>query len=110
MIQNNLLFSITELSNLTGKTRPTIYKYVNAYDNGELDLIPYTFIKLFELMSKPNAKRKDIVEFCHANFSNDDGDSNINEITKLLKDNKNKIDIAKIKNLIEEEIKNGGTN
>ena len=110
MIQNNLLFSITELSNLTGKTRPTIYKYVNAYDAGELDSIPYTFIKLFDLMSKSSAKRNDIVEFCHSNFDIKEGDSDLNEIIKLLKDNRSVIDIVKIKNLIEEEIKNGGTN
>ena len=108
MIQNNLLFSITELSNLTGKTRPTIYKYVNAYDNGELDSIPYTFIKLFDLMSKANVKRKDIIDFCNANFVNADSDGEINELVKLIKENKDKIDIKKVKDLIKEEIKNGG--
>ena len=27
-----LTFSITELSNLTNKTRPTLYKYIKAYE------------------------------------------------------------------------------
>ena len=104
-MQNNLLFSITELSNLTGKTRPTLYKYISAYVNNNLDSIPYSFIKLFELMNTPNVKKRDIVEFCNATFVNVDKDADINELIKLIKENKEKIDISKIKSFIMEEIK-----
>ena len=105
-----MLFSITELSNLTGKTRPTLYKYIGAYDNGDLDLIPYSFIQLFNLMEKPNVKRSEIVNYCKSNFIEVDKDESFNNLVKILKDNKDKLDLNKIKSFMEEEIKNGGTN
>ena len=110
MIQNNMLFSITELSNLTGKTRPTLYKYINAYDNRDFDSIPYSFIQLFNLMEKPNAERKEIVVFCKNNFIEVDKDEAINNFVKFLKENKDKVDLNKIRKIIEEDIKNGRAN
>ena len=53
-----LVFSITELSNLTGKTRPTLYKYMKAYIDGSFDDLPYSFIQLFNLMDKKDVNRK----------------------------------------------------
>lgn len=100
----NLLFSITELSNMTGKTRPTLYKYVNAYEAGSLDEVPFSFIQLFNLINKPNVKRKDIVEYCYVNFNSVDSDIKINEIISLIKNNKSKIDLDNLKKHIEEEI------
>ena len=54
----NLTFSITELSNLTGKTRPTIYKYLKAYEEDKYDDLPYSFIQLFDLMNEPYVTRQ----------------------------------------------------
>lgn len=100
----NLLFSITELSTMTGKTRPTLYKYVNAYEAGSLDEIPFSFIQLFNLISKPNVKRKEVADYCDANFKSVDEDIKINEIVSLIKNNKSKIDLDNLKKHIEEEI------
>lgn len=105
-----LILSITELSTLTGKTRPTLYKYIKSYEDGVYDDVPYTFIQLFNLMSKPNVKRGEVVNFCKSNFMQVDKDEEINEFIKFLKDNKEKVDLKKVKAMIEEEIKNGGTN
>lgn len=105
-----MLFSITELSNLTGKTRPTLYKYINSYDCGDLDSVPYTFIQLFNLMEKPNVKRVEIINFCKNNFVEIDNDEELNNFVKFLKENKEKINLKKIRAIIEEDIKNGGTN
>ena len=105
-----LVLSITELSTLTGKTRPTLYKYIKSYEEGMLDEVPYTFIQLFNLMSKPNVRRGEVVNFCKSNFMTVDKDEDVNDIIKLIKDNKDKIDLKKIKDMIEEEINNGGTN
>ena len=110
MIQNNLLFTITELSNLTGKTRPTLYKYISSYDSGDLDSVPYSFIQLFNLMEKPNVKKSEIVNYCNDNFINVDKDEEINNLVKYIKENKNKINFVRLREIIAEEIKNGGTN
>ncbi len=99
-----LTFSITELSNLTGKTRPSIYKYLKAYEDGHFDDLPYSFIQLFNLMSKENVNRKEIIEYCENNFKKVDEDIKVNEIVNLIKNNKEKIDLDNLKKRIEEEI------
>ena len=100
-----LAFSITELSNLTGKTRPTLYKYIKAYEEGQYDDLPFSFIQLFNLMNKENVNRKEIVAYCDANFKTVDSDMKVNDIVNLIKNNKDKIDLDNLKQLIEEEIK-----
>ncbi len=100
-----LAFSITELSNLTGKTRPTLYKYIKAFEEDNLDDVPYSFIKLFELMNKPGVKRKEITDYCESNFQSVDSDMKVNEIINLIKNNKDKINLDNLKAVIEEEIK-----
>ena len=100
-----LTFSITELSNLTGKTRPTLYKYIKAYESDNFDDLPYSFIQLFNLMNKPNVKRKEIVDYCQSNFQSVDSDMTINEIVSLIKDNRDKLDLDNLKKIIEEELR-----
>ena len=99
-----LTFSITELSNLTGKTRPTIYKYLKAYSDCKYDDLPYSFIQLFSLMEKEKVSRKEIVEYCEKNFKAVDEDVKVNEIVNLIKNNKGKIDLDNLKKKLEEEI------
>ena len=99
-----LSFSITELSNLTGKTRPTLYKYIKAYEGDNFDDLPFSFIKLFDLMNKEGVKRKEIIEYCQNTFQNIDSDIKVNDIINLIKNNKAKIDLDNLKQAIEEEI------
>ena len=99
-----LTFSITELSNLTGKTRPTLYKYIKAYESENYDDVPFSFIKLFDLMNKPGVKRSEITEYCQSNFQTVDSDFKVNEIISLIKDNKDKIDLDNLARVIKEEI------
>ncbi len=99
-----LSFSITELSNLTGKTRPSIYKYLKAYQDCKYDDLPYSFIQLFNLMEKENVTRKEIIEYCESNFKTVDQDIKVNEIVNLIKSNKDKIDLDNLKRIVEEEI------
>ena len=99
-----LTFSITELSNLTGKTRPSIYKYLKAYQECKYDDLPYSFIQLFSLMEKEGTTRKEIIEYCEKNFKIVDEDIKVNEIVNLIKNNKDKLDLDKLKKIVEEEI------
>ena len=100
-----LAFSITELSNLTGKTRPTLYKYIKSYEEGHYNDLPFSFIQLFNLMSKENVNRKEIIAYCEANFGSVDSDVKVNEIINLIKSNKDKLDLDNLKKIIEEDIK-----
>ncbi|MCQ2753060.1 MAG: hypothetical protein MJ206_02255 [Bacilli bacterium] len=101
------VITITELSSLTGKSRPTLYKYWMNYSNNDKANIPYSIIQLFDLVNKENASKKEIVNFCTKNFSKVNGDMEIQEIVNLLADNKDKIDLKAIKKAIKEVIKNG---
>ena len=103
----DMKLTITELSTLTGKTRPTLYKYIRDYDANNFDAVPFSFIRLFELMDEQGSERKDIVNFCKANFVMPDEDIKVNEIISLIQGNKDKIDLEKLKKAIEEEINNG---
>lgn len=97
-------FSITELSSLTNKSRPTIYKYISSYEAGDLNEVPYNFILLFNLITQKGVKKKEIVDFCEENFILTDTNKKANTIIKLIKDNKNILDLDCIEKFIEEEI------
>ena len=99
-----LVLSITELSNLTGKTRPTIYKYVKAYVDGNYDDLPYSFIQLFNLMDKDPVNRNEVIDYCNSNFKSIEEDVNVQEIISLIKNNLEKLNLENIKKFIEEEI------
>ena len=60
------LISITELSRLTKKSRPTIYKYINEYNNGNYDEIPYSMINLFKMAE--TATKSEIISYCNATY------------------------------------------
>lgn len=99
-----LNFSITELSLLTKKSRPTLYKYIDAYDYGVYDDIPYRFIALFELMNREGVSRKEIIAYCEANFQKVEEDPRLGEIIALLRQNKDKIDFDNLKVYLNKEL------
>ena len=102
------LISITELSRLTKKSRPTIYKYINDYYNGNFDEIPYTFIKLFELSKEANVSKEKIKMYCLSNYGdfNNSENEDLKRIIELLNNNLDVLDLGKIKSFIEGELKN----
>ena len=97
--------TITELSRLTNKSRPSIYKYILSYDNGYYDDIPYSIINLFKMIMDKKPKNE-IMEYCFNNFGNNT-DNNLLDVINLLKENKDKLDLDKIKNYVLEELNNG---
>lgn len=96
-----MIVTITELSALTNKTRPTLYKYMTLYNSGNLNEIPYSLIKLFELINKPTVSKKEVIDYCQDNFINIDSDQEFNNFVSYLKGKKNQLDYEKIKNFIE---------
>lgn len=99
------IITITELSRLTQKSRPTLYKYVNDYKNNNLDEIPYSFIKLFDL-ARDGGSKNSIIDYCKFTYGETSvNKEDINKIFFLISENADKIDLKKIINIIEEEIK-----
>lgn len=97
-------FSITELSTLTGKSRPSLYKYISAYEKKNFDDLPYSFIKLFELMEKADITRKEIMEYCDITFKKIDSDLKVNELINLIRTYKDKLDLDQLKQYIYKEL------
>ena len=56
-------------------------------------------------MNKPGVKRKEITEYCQTNFQSVGDDIKLNEVVSLIKENKDKLDLDNLKNMIEEELR-----
>ena len=104
------IISITELSRLTGKSRPTIYKYINNYIMGNLDEIPFSIIQLFRMVD--SCSKEEIIAYCNKTYrtNNSNCDDETQEVINLILKNKEKLNINKIKSFILEEIKNDKRN
>ncbi len=98
-------YSITELSRLTHKSRPSLYKYALSYSEKKYDDIPYSIIKLFDLIMN-QASKQEVINYCNRIFLPHPSDE-LSEIVDLLNKYKNILDMSKIKKIIEEEIKSG---
>jgi len=102
----NDLITVSELSRLTGKTRPTVYKYIKDFEADRYDSVPYTFLMLLELAEEENTTRQDIIAYCEKHYSaGKELSPLLSEIIELLKDHSESIDLNKVKHLIEKEIK-----
>ena len=60
--------TISELSRLLNKSRPTVYKYISDYEEGILDSIPESVKELFRLISEEDYEYEKIVEYCRKRF------------------------------------------
>ncbi len=111
------VISITELSRLLKKSRPTVYKYVFDFESGNVGQIPHSVKKLFEEIQTGAASKREICEYCTHWFGEaeepkgflslsqlKDRRATLKEIIKLLNLHERKLDLAKIKNFIEQEI------
>ena len=101
------LISITELSRLTKRSRPTIYKYLNDLKEGNFDDIPYSIIKLFR-MAETHTKAE-IIAYCNATYGTtytDNCGEDVQELINLIISNQKELNISKIKDFIMEELNN----
>ena len=64
------VISITELSRLLNKSRPTVYKYINDYENGDLSMVPELVKELFRLIIEEGISREEVESYCDDRFSN----------------------------------------
>lgn len=107
------IVTITELSKLLGKSRPTVYKYVSDYESGNYSAIPHSVRSLFDKIMSGETSKRGVFEYCDhwfagkAQFSDGKGaqkPTTLKELIKLLKDNERRLDLGRIKRYIEEEL------
>ena len=106
------MITITELSRLLGKSRPTVYKYITDFEEGNYNAVPHSVKKLFMEIQSGAIPKKGIYEYCEHWFTGDapttkkkEKPITLKEIINLLKKNEKKIDLTKLKTYIEEELK-----
>lgn len=101
------LISITELSRLTNKSRPTIYKYISDYVQRKYDEIPYSFIVLFGMTENENVSRQEIIQYCNTTYGGISikSDKELLELVDLLIENRGRLNLSKIRMFVERELK-----
>ena len=86
MLRERLKFielRITELADYLQISRPTMYKFINYYDNAEFNLINKKVLKLFNYIeSHPLIGKKNVINYILTNLTDikevgDQGESNI---------------------------------
>ena len=105
------IVTITELSKLLGKSRPTVYKYVSDYEAGNYGALPHSVRSLFDKIMSGETSKRGVFEYCDHWFTSrtvstgSDKHATLKEIIRLLKDNEGKLNLTKIKSYIEEELR-----
>ena len=105
--------TITELSKLLGKSRPTVYKYISDYEAGNYAALPHSVKSLFDKIISGETSKRGVFEYCDHWFlgnifskkRSEDKTVNVNEIILLIKDNATTLNLSKLKKYIEEELK-----
>ncbi len=107
------IVTITELSKLLGKSRPTVYKYISDYEAGNYSALPHSVKSLFDKIMSGETSKRGVFEYCDhwfagkAQFSRGisaEKPTTLKEIIKLLKNNERHLNLGKIKKYIEEEL------
>lgn len=95
------LITITELSRIINKSRPTIYKYISDFELEKFDEIPTVVLNLFQSIISGEFSKKDIYSYCDMHFMEND---DLNEIILLIKENKARLNLKRLKDFIVKEI------
>ena len=96
------IISITELSRIMNKSRPTIYKYISDYEKGSLDELPLVVKELFDSIVKKDFSKKDIYVYCDTYFG---GSDELSEIIQFIKENKAKLDLERLMHFLRKEVR-----
>lgn len=107
------IVTITELSKLLGKSRPTVYKYVSDYEAGNYGAIPHSVRSLFDKITSGETSKRGVFEYCDHWFTSSSASfgarnekpTTLKEIVRLLKENERHLNLGKIKSFIEEELR-----
>ena len=82
----DLNIKMTELSEYISVSRPTLYKYIDSYENGDLNSIPDKVTNLFRMMETPGVTKEQVVAFTITTFSSGDSTDVRDGIRKYLLD------------------------
>lgn len=94
--------SITELSRLLQKSRPTIYKYITDYQQGNESDVPYAVGELFRLIEDEDLSHDDIIAYCHNRFGSPDAEllPRAKQLIDFIKNNQHRIDFDRMEHYL----------
>ena len=98
--------SITELSRLLQKSRPTIYKYITDYEEGNESSIPPAVLRLFHLIDHEDLSHDDIIQYCKTRFGSPDAEilPQARRLIEFIKENQHRIDFERLEKLLRKVI------
>ena len=96
------IISITELSRIMNKSRPTIYKYISDYEKESFMDIPLVVKELFDSIVKKDFSKKDIYVYCDTYFG---GSDQVSEVIQFIKENKSRIDFERLMHFLRKEVR-----
>ena len=89
MLKDKLIeldIKITELANYLDTSRPTLYKYIELFDDGEIDKVPRQFKKLFKLINEsPLIDKLNVIEYIISNKKDKKKTNTSPDIIKTIK-------------------------
>ena len=68
-----LNIKMTELSEYIKVSRPTLYKYIESYESGDLESIPDRVVSLFRMMDRPEVTKEQVIASIISSFGEDEG-------------------------------------
>lgn len=98
--------SITELSKILKKSRPTVYKYISDFEVGNEEAVPEAVSLLFHQIVDAEISKSEILHYCEKRFGAPslEVSEECQEIINLLHQYEKSIDLGKIRKVIEKEI------
>ena len=96
------IITITELSRIMNKSRPTIYKYIQDYEEERKEDVPLVVKELFDLIVNNGYGKKDIYIYCDSKFGIND---ELGDIISFLKENRTKLNLDRVMNFLRNEVR-----
>jgi len=81
-----LNIKMTELSEYIKVSRPTLYKYIESYEEGDYESIPNRVVSLFKVMERPEATKEQVISYIISSFNEDDGTDSAEAVRRYLSD------------------------
>lgn len=99
-----LPLTITELAKMTNKSRPSLYKYLSAYEEGRYDDLPRRFFLLFKKLGDPRCSRAAAIRECEALFASRPRSEEAQAVYDYLSAHEADIDFAALLSALKENL------
>ncbi|MBO4551823.1 MAG: hypothetical protein J5673_01330 [Candidatus Methanomethylophilaceae archaeon] len=81
-----LNIKMTELSEYIKVSRPTLYKYIESYEEGDYESIPNRVVSLFKIMERPEVAKEQVISYIISSFKEEDGNDAGDAVRRYLSD------------------------